>query len=154
MMFNQAVLASIAISVWKRGGLDTLVKVLPIGMKPDPSRPVGYCTTLKYIVGRTPAEMEQIVGFAPDSKLVGGADVFIIRPIPDASQFQLRGYSQCPGGVPTDAPGYVSHPLYPPGLGTPQWDLNGVSQSHLVQIASVQAGLTFSFEARRLPPVP
>ena len=153
-MYNQAALASLAISVWKRGGLDTLVKVLPIGMTPDASRPVGYCTTLKYIVGRTPAEMEQIVGFAPDSKLMGGADIFVVRPLPSASEFTLKGYTQCPGGIPSDAPGYVSHPMYPPGLGAPQWDLNGVPQSRLIQIASAQAGLTFSFEARRLPPVP
>lgn len=143
-----------ALSVWRRGGADTLVKVLPLGADPDEARNVGYCTTLKYIVGRSPAEMERIVGLAEGTKLVSGAEVFTVAPLPRVGEFELRGYTQCPGGVPTDAPGYVAHPIYPPGLGAPQWDLARVSQARLVRLARVPRDKVFAFEVRRLPPVP
>ncbi|MDP4024916.1 hypothetical protein Q8W71_19990 [Methylobacterium sp. NEAU 140] len=152
--FDQGRLAALAQAVWRRGGLDTLVKVAPFGTVPDPARPIGYCTTLKYVVGRTPAQMEGIVGLADDSKLRAGAEIFTVAPLPAPGEFDLRGYTQCPGGVPTDAPGYVAHPIYPPGLGAPQWDLARVPQSQLVWLASVPRGQTFRYEARRLPPIP
>ena len=84
--------------MWQRGGLDTLVKARPHGAIPDPSRTTGYCTTFKFIVGRTPVEIEEIVGFARGSKLVAGADILVIDPLPLPPQFELRGYSQMPGG--------------------------------------------------------
>ena len=152
--FDQCRLAALAMSVWKRGGLDTLVKVASFGTVPDAARPVGYCTTLKYLVGRTPAEMEPIIGLAEGSKLLAGAEIFRVAPLPEAGTFELRGYTQCPGGIPTDAPGYVAHPIYPPGLGVPQWDLARVPQSRLVWLARVPRGQPFRYEVRRLPPVP
>ena len=152
--FDQARLSGLALSVWRRGGLDTLLKAAPLGTVPDPARAVGCCTTLKYLAGRTPAEMERIVGFAEGSKLLSGVEIFMIAPLPEPGEFELRGYTQCPGGVPTDAPGYVAHPIYPPGLGAPQWDLARVPQSRLVWLARVPCGQPFRYEARRLPPIP
>jgi len=143
-------LSDMAIGVWKRSGMDTLLKVAPRGTKPDHGRPIGYCTTLKYVLGRTPAQMEDLVGLKSGSKLAHGAEVFTVAPLPTRGQFKLRGYTQCPGGVPTNDPGYVSHPLYPPGAGVPQWDLDGVPQSQLVWLASVGAGERFKFQLVRL----
>jgi len=87
-------------------------------------------------------------------KLGGGADVFIVDPLPRPSQSELRGYSQCPAGVPTDTPGYIPHPGYPPGLGAPQWELVGYPQTGLKWIASVTPGQRFSYQASLLPARP
>jgi hypothetical protein len=144
-------LKQMAMDLWRRGGLDTLVKVMPFGTVPDPRLRIGYCTTLKYVVGRTPAEIESIVGLAPSTKLGRGAEVFTVRPLPGIAEFDLKGYTQTPGGVPTDSSVYVAHAGYPPGLGAPQWDLARVQQSRLLHLASVPAGRTFSIEiAKRL----
>ena len=80
-----------AIEMWKRGGLDTLVKVCPHGTIPDPSRTTGYSTTFKFMVCRTPSEIEEIVGLARGSELVVGADIFVVDPRPLPPHFELRG---------------------------------------------------------------
>jgi len=129
------------------------VKVAPRGIVPDPGRAIGYCTTVKYLVGKTPEEMEDAVGLARQSKLAGGADIFRVIPLPKANEFQFRGYSQCPGGVPTDAPGYVAHPVYPPGRGVPQWELDNLRQDALKLIASVAPGERFRFRFTDLKPL-
>jgi hypothetical protein len=152
--FDAAKLKAIVISMWKRGGMDTLVKVAPRGVMPNPAHTAGYCTTFKYIVGRTPAEIEEIVGLAKGSKLVDGADVSIVNPLPQPAQFELRGYSQCPAGVATNTPGYIPHPGYPPGLGAPQWELTGYPRSGLKWIATVAPGQRFTYQASLLPPRP
>jgi hypothetical protein len=151
---DTAKLKAMAISLWKRGGMDTLVKVAPRGTAPNPTYTAGYCTTFKYIVGRTPVEIEEIVGLARGSKLVGGADVFVVNPLPQPTQFELRGYSQTPAGISTNAPGYIPHPGYPPGLGVPQWELLGYPQTGLRRIASVAPGQRFTYQASLLPPHP
>jgi hypothetical protein len=51
---DTAKLKSMAISLWKRGGMDTLVKAAPKGTTPNPALTAGYCTTFKYVAGRTP----------------------------------------------------------------------------------------------------
>lgn len=144
-------LKTMILAHWLQGGLHTLVKVMPRGSVPDPTRMIGYCTTFGAIVGRTPIEMEATVGFAPNTKLVHGAEVFLVRPLPRADQFQLRGYSQTPAGVSTGDPSYVPHPDYPPGLGVPQWDLDGHAQSALRHLARVDPGQKFTFVVGTLP---
>jgi hypothetical protein len=151
---DTAKLKAMAISLWKRGGMDTLIKVAPRGMTPNPAYTAGYCTTFKYVAGRTPAEIEEIVGLAKGSKLVGGADVFVVDPLPQPAQFELRGYSQCPAGVATNTRGYIPHPGYPPGLGAPQWELLGYPQTGLKWIASVAPAQPFSYRASLLPARP
>jgi len=151
---DTAKLKAMAIALWKLGGMDTLIKVAPRGMAPNPAYMAGYCTTFKYVVGRTPLEMEQIVGLARGSKLAGGADIFVVDPIPNPSQFELRGYSQCPAGVPTNAPGYTPHPGYPPGQGAPQWELMGYPQSGLKLLASVLPNQRLTYQASLLPAHP
>jgi hypothetical protein len=148
---NTAKLKAIVIEMWRRGGMDTLIKAVPKGLAPDPSRTSGYCTTFKFTVGRTPSEIEQIVGLAIGSKLVSGADIYTFDPLPRPAEFELRGYSQCPAGLPTDAPSYVPHPGYPPGLGAPQWELAGYSQAGMRKLATVEPGEKFTFMVSRLP---
>ena len=93
-------------------------------------------------------------GLAPNSKLSGGTDISTVEPLPGPHEFELRGYSQCPAGLATDDLAYVSHPLYPPGLGAPQWDLAGVSQARLKLLTRVQRGEFFSYDVKRLAPLP
>jgi hypothetical protein len=149
-MLDHGKLKQMAMAVWQRGGLDTLVKVMPYGSTPNAAYPVGYCTTLKYILGRSPVQMESIVGLAKATKLAQGAEVFTIDPLPAATEFDLKGYSQTPAGVATNDPAYKHHPGYPPGEGVPQWDLARVPQSRLVHLASVPTGQAFRLTA--LPP--
>lgn len=144
-------LKALAISLWREGGMNTLVKVAPKGTVPNAGFTAGYCTLFKYVVGRTPAEMEAIVGLAAGSKLLNGAEIFTCDPLPRPDQFELRGYTQCPGGISTDSPGYVPHPGYPPGLGAPQWELNNYPQSGLRWLATVPHGTVFSYPAANLP---
>ena len=75
MLVNQAALAPTIIALWKKrgGGQPRQGRSARDGAGPEP--PVGYCTTLKFIVGRTPAEMEGMLGLAPESKLGAGADI-------------------------------------------------------------------------------
>ncbi len=143
---KQQVLAS-----WHDGGMETLVKVMPLGSTPDNTRPIGYCTKFKYIAGRTAREIEGIVGFAADTKLVHGAEVFTVTPLPKAHQFELRGYSNTPAGVSTSDPLYVPHALYPPGYGAPQWDLCFYDQSHLLHLLTLGPGVKLSYMSSRLP---
>lgn len=145
MPLNELVLKELARKLWKSGGENTLVKVTPRGMTPNASMTIGYCTTLKFVVGRTPAEMEAIVGFQQGSKLAHGAEIFLVNPLPLPEQFELRGYTQTPAGVSTSAAHYVPVPGFPPGLGAPQWELKRVSQSALKWIATVNPGQRFTY---------
>ena len=147
--FDENKLKAMAIALWRKGGMDTLVKVVPLGRTPNKDRTIGYCTTFKYVVGRTPAEMEATVGFRAGSKLAGGASVFLVTPLPNAAQFRLSGYSQTPEGVPTDVK--APHPDYPPGLGVPQWELTSASQANLRLLADVAPGQKFIYPVAKLP---
>ena len=132
------------------GGEDTLVKVMPKGSPPNDALTVGYCTTVKYIVGRTPEQMEEIVGFAPGTKLRDGADVYRVDPLPSHKQFELRAYTYLPNGKP-QVHGQVVDSAYPPGKGAPQWKLSGYPQSGLRWLATVLPGQRFVCRYDSLP---
>jgi hypothetical protein len=142
-------LKQMAISLWRQGGMDSLVKVSPRGRSPDDALNIGYCTTFKYVVGRTPAEMEAVVGLRSGSKLAFGARIFLVRPLPGPTQFRLSGYTQTPEGI--SAAAKTPHPDYPPGLGAPQWELVGHSQKALLLLAEVPPGQKFAYPVAKLP---
>jgi hypothetical protein len=144
-------LKAMVIELWGRGGMDTPLKVMPWGTVPAPGRMAGYCTSFKYVVGRTPSEMEDILGFASGTKLALGAEIYVIDPLPTAAQFELRGYTHLPGGVATNDPSYRADLRYPPGLGAPQWELTGYPQSGLQHIATVGPEECFSYPVAKLP---
>lgn len=144
--FDQVKLAPVALSVWRRGGLDTLVKVAPFGTAPVPDDAIGYCTTFKFIAGRTPEEMARVVGVSP-TRFISGAEIFTVFPLPDATEFELVGYAP---SFAADPLGYVSHPIYSPVRGAPRWDLARVSQRRLVWIARVPRGQRFGYPAHML----
>jgi hypothetical protein len=147
---NVDALKAVVIERWREGGMETLVKVMPKGSRPSPEHVIGYCTSIKFVVGRTPLEMEAILGFAAGTKLALGAEIYMVRPLPTAMQFELRGYTQLPGGVPV-TPAHPVDRRYPPGLGAPQWELTGYPQSGLHYIATVIPGERFSCRISNLP---
>jgi hypothetical protein len=96
----------------------------------------GYFTCARAIRIRTPQEMEAILGFAPGF-FASGVSVWKLNQLPTADQFDLRGYTQLPGGEPFDGivlrrsdlprPQFFSqtggHLDYIPGLAVEQWEL-------------------------------
>lgn len=135
--------------MWLKGGGESLVKVTALDTKPDKGRMVGYCTQLKFIAGRTPLEMELNVGLRAGTKLLAGAEIFLVAPLPAPSEFELAGYSHTPEGISTRVK--PAHPDYPPGLGVPQWNLSRVPQSRLVWLAKVLAGERFRIPYATVP---
>ena len=148
---NTAKLKKAALDVWKTGGPNTLVKVAPKGTVAG-DYPIGYCTTFKYVNGRTPAQLADVVGIAQRTKFLHGVEIFLVAPLPHEHEFSLRGYTQLPGGVATNDPAYKPHDVYPPGQGAPQWDVDKVKQrNNLVHLASVAEGERFVMNPGKLP---
>ena len=77
----------------------------------------GYITCDKFLKGRTPDQMESVLGL-PQGDLSQGAWVLHPLCLPLVTQFDLRGYTQTPAGLP-----YAGSGAYPPGLGASQWEL-------------------------------
>lgn len=150
-MLDELKLKTMAIRSWREGGMETLVKVMAKGTLANPRYPIGFCTKFKYIAARTPSEIEEIVGFRRDSKLVHGAEIFVVDPLPKEHEFTLCGYSQTPAGMSTSHKDYVAHPLYPPGEGAPQWDLCYYDQSHLIHILTLEPGVKLRYMSASLP---
>ena len=138
------------IRMWRAGGGNTLVNVVPRGQTPNSQRMIGYCTTLKYVAGRTPEKMETILGFKAGTKLQDGAEIYRVDPLPAANQFEFRAYTYLPSGV-AQIDGRVVNPLFPPGEGAPQWELAKYPQSALKLLATVQPGQRFVCDYRSLP---
>ena len=111
----EASLKQLAMKSWELEGPNQLVKVIPAGA--DASGVTGYITQLKFIAGKTVGEMEQILGLKP-GMLGEGAQILKPNRLPNAGEFNLRGYTNTPGGAP-----FVPGSAWPPGLGSPQWQL-------------------------------
>jgi hypothetical protein len=96
----------------------------------------GYFTCLRAVRRKNPRQMEALLGFAPGF-YSSGASIWRFLALPLEDQFELRGYTQLPGGNPFD--GIVlrvagsNRPLffgktgeeltYIPGLAVEQWEL-------------------------------
>jgi hypothetical protein len=80
----------------------------------------GYVTQAKFVVGRTPEQMEAILGLQR-GELKEGAYVMTIES-PQVDQFELRSYTNLPDGK-VFVPG-VSDPRWLPALGAPQWQIS------------------------------
>lgn len=83
----------------------------------------GWITTEIFLLGKTPAELERMLGFDSRSGqeyLKNGVDVFAFtRPI-KAGEFERGGaYTYLPGGKPWDGVDLK----WPPGTGATQWRL-------------------------------
>jgi hypothetical protein len=132
---DEAVIKKQAIAYWQQGPLNKPVKLTSVARDPM-FWTEGYITCRKFIAGRSLSEAERILGLRP-GELAGGAYLYEFLRLPTADEFDLRGYTQTPGGEPW-------HPAstYPPGAGAAQWQIrkNSFIPSRLV--ATIQRGQT------------
>jgi hypothetical protein len=121
----------------------------PLKVRPhDPGRNPRLVTTIKgwitseiFLLGKTPEEMEKMLGF--DSRpgreyLANGIDVFELgRPV-RANDFVLGGaYTYLPAGRPWDGQDLQ----WPPGTGATQWKL--IADVPCIFIKTVARGMTY-----------
>lgn len=130
MQFDEAKLKKLVVEMWNEGGLNRPVKVVPRGQGARSST-AGYISQEKFLKGRTPEQMEGILGF--DGRqgrqyLSQGADIYLFTRVPAPHEFAFRGYTQLPNGQP-----WTGDPQWPPGLGAPQWELTKAVPCTLVK---------------------
>ena len=109
-------LKELGIEKWSKGGLERPVKVVAAS-RGALSQVRGYITQEKYIKGQLLGEIEKRLGL-PAGTLSEGAHVMALSRLPQPNEFELRSYTNQPGGRP-----YVRGGKYPPGAGVPQWEL-------------------------------
>jgi len=137
-------LKSIVIEKWRSGPEFWPVKVLSMSRKIELEKENGkeldavggYFTCLRNIRAKTPAEMEDILGLQQGS-FSSGVAIWKFKELPKSNQFNLRGYTQTPGGENFDGivirrndrsrPEFFerdgSPAKYPPGLAVEQWEV-------------------------------
>lgn len=135
-----------------KGGAGTPVEVFADATATDPVRSVGSRTTTKHLVGRTPAEMERVIGLKAGTTLRLDAELYPATPPPGPGEFDPRGHTRPAGGVATNDPGHRHNDASPPGLGAPRWDLVRHLRSNLRRIAVVPPGVRSRHDVRSLPP--
>ena len=59
----------------------------------------GWITQEKFILGKTPEEMEAILGFRP-GRLGQGVCILALNRLPREDEFEFGGYTYWPGGNP------------------------------------------------------
>jgi hypothetical protein len=161
-----AKLKSLAIEKWRSGPGLWPVKVLSLartleleqkqgGTKLDSVG--GYFTCVRAVRFQMPQTMEDILGFAPGT-FVSGVSVWKLKTLPPANQFELRGYTQLPGGDPFDGivfrrsgmarPEFFTNegtaPKFIPGLAVEQWELLPGLLVPAVELERVPPGKMFT----------
>lgn len=90
----QAIAANLAsMQLWTKYNL---LKAVPAGN--ERVSVGGYITTLAALSGRTPREMENLLGLRVN-QLATGADIYRLSKIPTAEEFRPRGYSTLVDGL-------------------------------------------------------
>lgn len=82
---------------------------------PDLDHVNGYFTQVKWIAGKTPEQMEKVLGLKPKD-LEYGAIIQEFKEFPRTDQFEVRGYTNTPGGKP-----YQDGGEWPSGDGARQY---------------------------------
>jgi hypothetical protein len=135
---DEAVIKKEAIAYWQQNPLNKPVKLTSFSREPM-FWTEGYVTCRKFIAGRSLSEAERILGLRL-GELADGAYLYEFLRVPTADEFDLRGYSQTPGGKPWDPSS-----KYPPGLGAAQWQIRKNSFIPSRLIATIQRGQTIRF---------
>lgn len=123
-------------SNWDSGG--RLVKVVQKGKGHtigENGSVRGYVTEEKFILGRTPAEIEKILGLK-SGDLSHGADIIRIGDVPTPDSFDFIRPTGRPPGTPAGYTNVPGSPDYPVGSGASQWYLNAGSVEHIISLDS------------------
>ena len=97
--------------MWSLRGPNQIVKVLPAGGTVA-SNLGGYITLGKFLLNKTPAQIETALGL-PKGYLARGARIYHFTRLPQASEYEYELTAEFPGGLAFN-PAY-SNPSYPPG---------------------------------------
>jgi hypothetical protein len=141
---NVPKLKSLVIEQWQSDPRYWPVKVLSISRTLELEHQLGrklnavggYFTCMKNVRVRTPAELEDILGFQ-NGTFSSGVSIWRLNVLPGPADFELRGYTQTPGGKSFDGivvrRSDLSRPQFlekdgtpvkfPPGLAVEQWEL-------------------------------
>lgn len=115
----------------------------------------GYITCLRNVCGKTPAQMEDLLGFQKGA-FGSGVVLWKLDRLPKPEEFELRGYTYLPGGERFDGavvrrsnlprPQYFEKDgtpsKFPPGLGVEQWELSPGVMVPATEIQKVPFGAT------------
>lgn len=112
-----------------------LVKAVPLAWSPM-SRAKGYVTVERYLLGRTPRQLENDLGL-PSGCYSTGCRVYRMTRLPGTSEISYELTAEHPGGLAFDEwaamdevlrrrqdPSYTPKPIYGPGRSAiHQWEL-------------------------------
>ena len=97
--------------MWSLRGPSQIVKVVPSGWN-APSQLGGYITLGRFLLGKTPLQIEDALGL-PSGFLSGGARVYRFTRLPSIHEYEYELTALNPGGLAYN-PAH-SDPNYPPG---------------------------------------
>ena len=120
--------------MWR--SVDQPVKVVPLRGHP-PKLVTGYFTQEKFVVGKTPSEMEAVLGIY--GRLSTGAFILQFDSPLKSGDYESKAYTYLPDGKP-----YKPDPnetVFLPGKGAPQWKLTHEIRAQC--IATVRTGERF-----------
>jgi hypothetical protein len=104
--------------MWSLRGPMQIVKVVPRSATKTPVAG-GYITVGKFLLGKTPEQIERALGL-PRDYLLAGARVYRFTRLPFVSEYEYELTAAYPDGLAFN-PSF-SHPAYPPGNPTiHQW---------------------------------
>ena len=104
--------------IWSLRGPNQIVKVLASGGTAA-SMLGGYITLGRFLLNKTPAQMELALGL-PRRYLASGARIYRFVRLPQSSEYEYELTAEFPGGLAYN-PAF-SNPSYPPGSRTiHQW---------------------------------
>lgn len=104
---------------WAVRGTSCIVKVLPIWV--NASHLSGYFTLGRFLVGKTPAQIQIALGLE-QNKLIDGAKVFKFKRLPFAHEVEYELTADYPGGLKYNPP--YSDDKYLPGTKyIHQWEI-------------------------------
>jgi len=139
--FLEAQLGDLSAAITSRS-LDQPVKVIPLIGEP-PAAVRGYFTQQKFITGKTPREMEAMLGIY--GKLSPGAYILEFKSPLRQGDYECKAYTYLPDGKP-----YKPDPnekVFLPGKGATQWRLKREVQASL--IATVLPGEQYLIKPTR-----
>src|SRR5262245_40642018 len=101
---------AVRLDMFALGGQNRLVKVIPIpeGGRVPPTV-TGFVTQERFLLGKTPAQIEKALGVKVNS-LVTGCVVLALQNVPGPSQIEYELTTNFPDGF---APSVLSDPDYP-----------------------------------------